>query len=71
MTTRRFKNAQMQSTYDTCRELAAAGKMGQIHGSIDDNYHRGLKGFPWKGARDSLAYAAWAAGTDDQKATPC
>lgn len=60
----RFKSPQMQSVYVAMRQL---GSHGVIHGSVDDFYRRGLRGFSWKGARNSLNYAAWAAGNADHR----
>lgn len=70
----RFKNRSQQEIYETCRRLAAdvtsefyvQGKprSGAAHRNA---YWNGRKGQPYASHRSSLAYAAWAAGRDDQK----
>ena len=70
-----FKNDKMQKMYEVCRHLAAdqlgefwlngKPRTGALHRSA---YWKGRQGLPcllWP--RNSLAYAAWAAGRDDRR----
>jgi hypothetical protein len=66
---RTFKDRMMQGMYDNCRRLNAEGKFqheGPTHGTSHEAYWHGRRGTR-KGrySKNSLAYAAWAAGMDD------
>jgi hypothetical protein len=72
---RRFKDPKMQEMYETCR-VTGLDKTGEFwwngkplrgagHRSA---YWNGYDGQPSRYLRNSLAYAAWAAGQDNEKA---
>lgn len=67
MRRRRFKSPQMQATYDHFYERALRPgnwRSNTRTGDIARNYFIGYVGQPWRDARDSPAYAAYAAGVD-------
>ena len=73
----RFKHPAMQKIYEVCR-IANTNRCEPlyINGAIPSIRITGISGAYWLGrdgrpsryVRDSLAYAAWAAGRDDRKA---
>lgn len=66
-----FKDRLMDEMYRACRTLAAAGEFTQrygTYGTCHEAYWNGFRGVkPKRYSRNSLAYAAWAAGRDDAK----
>ncbi len=62
--TRKFKHAGMQEIY----RLFASDTPPTVSDSLQTGYKRGLAGIECRYGRDSLAYAAWAAGRDKRKA---
>jgi hypothetical protein len=73
----RFKDPAMQATYETCRRIAAErggelfkydGKFPRRGGGMSSAFWNGYDGQPTRYLRTSLAYAAWAAGRDHERA---
>jgi hypothetical protein len=71
----RFKDARMNALYEICRGLANNpksdfwnnGKPRRSNG-ITSAFWSGYNGEPARHLRTSLAYAAWAAGRDHERA---
>ena len=59
----KFKDPMMQEMYETCRRIQPRRLMG----SSAEAYWRGREGIPYAYRRNSVAYAAYAAGRDDRK----
>lgn len=71
----KFSNQSMQKVYDACRALAPdkasefwtkAGTR-RTGSNVRNAYWRGLDGGDANCRKDSLLYAAWAAGRDDRR----
>jgi hypothetical protein len=67
----RFKNELMNNAYKTFRRLGASGtfhKAEAMYGTAHEAYINGHKGIAEnRYPRNSLSYAAWAAGRDDAR----
>jgi hypothetical protein len=72
---RSFKDTRMQTTYEDCRRMATDttshfywnGRHARGDG-LRSAFWNGYDGQPSRYHRTSLAYAAWAAGQDHEKA---
>lgn len=61
----KFKDQKMQAVYDLFRQRD--DRVPYTGGSIGTSYRRGLAGFKADASRQSICYAAWAAGRDKRR----